>query len=68
MKTTDVKPATYCVACRHNLQNRCDILGEITHEHQLFCNRAGYREIKQTYSSVRRYHNRMGDPYESELR
>lgn len=68
MKTSEIKPNTYCVGCEHYLRFRCDILGEVDFEKQKFCNRAGYRHINATYSAVRHYRNRRGDPYESEAR
>lgn len=68
MRTAKIKPETYCVACRHYLQFKCDILGEVDEDKQRLCNRAGYRHIKESYSTVRIYNNRQGDPYEQEPR
>ena len=68
MKVSEIKPDTYCIACEHYLNFRCDILGDVNFEKQKLCNRAGYRHIKMTEGGVRRYHNRRGDPYEGEAR
>jgi hypothetical protein len=57
----------YCVACRQYLNFTCEILGKITIENQLICRRAGYRDIKYSFSTARRFHNRQGDIYDNEF-
>ena len=68
MTPRKIDPATYCIACRHYLQFKCDILGVVDEAKQRLCNRAGYKETHVTYSTVRHYQNRQGDPYEQEKR
>lgn len=68
MKTKQVLSSTYCDGCRHFLGRRCDLLGSVDDAKKQQCNRSGYREIKYTYSSVRHYQNRQGDPYEKDPR
>jgi hypothetical protein len=53
-----------CTACRNFLKGQCDILGEITEDKLKLCKIAGYRETKQTYSSVRHYCNKIGARFE----
>lgn len=69
MRTKQVLADNYCEACRHYLEFRCDIFNVNPEaEQRLLCDKAGYREIKHTNSSVRTYNNRQGAPNNGDVR
>lgn len=69
MKTKQVLTEKYCIGCRHFLYFECDIFrGSPSDEQKVVCNRAGYRAIKQSASSVRIYSNRQGAPNNGDVR
>lgn len=69
MNTKQVLTEKYCLACCHYLDFSCEIFGtKPSDEQKLVCNRAGYRNIKQSTSSVRIYNNRQGAPNNGDVR